>query len=462
MTNAADEVQRYPLKERARRFYRGTLFQAIVLGLVSFTQPGIWGALNNLGAGGQAEPYVVNAANVVTFAIMVVFAPLFGILGNIYGMRWVLVFGTLGYAPYSAALYCNSVYGTQWFLIFGAATCGLSASALWTSEAAIAVGYPEPARRGLYIAIWLAINKIGSVIAGAIQLAINANINSKGSIAPSTYLVLVALQCLGPLLALLISPPEKVLRADGTKVIFGGSNRTFRSELKALGRVFQRKEILLLLPVFISSQWGQTYNGNFLAAYFTVRARALMAFVVAIMGMFLNMATGGLLDVRRYRRSVKARVSWLLIGTLFSAMWIWNILLQIDYASRSVSLDWNSVGFHTGAASYVFFRINYEMIGVWAYWILGSYDSHSDTLALTTGVLRSCESLGSTFSYAVGSTKNASLLVNLLVAAVVFWASVPTSTWASWIVPDVPKGEAESDDEENAPQVERVTITEKA
>ncbi|THV71037.1 hypothetical protein D6C85_07785 [Aureobasidium pullulans] len=49
------------LYQRLHRFYRGTTFQAIILGLVSFTQPGIWDALNSLGAGGQAKPYVVNA-----------------------------------------------------------------------------------------------------------------------------------------------------------------------------------------------------------------------------------------------------------------------------------------------------------------------------------------------------------------------------------------------------------------
>lgn len=30
-----------------KRFYRGTIYQAIILGLVSFTQPGIWDALNS-------------------------------------------------------------------------------------------------------------------------------------------------------------------------------------------------------------------------------------------------------------------------------------------------------------------------------------------------------------------------------------------------------------------------------
>lgn len=127
-----------------------------------------WPSLLGLGAGGLAEPFFVNAANVITFAIMVVLSPVFAVLSNRWSLKWVLVLGTLGFAPYSAALYCNSVYGTQWFLLFGAATCGISvrfalslsfvlpvtdkkqAAALWVSEAAIGVGYPEENRKAAY------------------------------------------------------------------------------------------------------------------------------------------------------------------------------------------------------------------------------------------------------------------------------------------------------------------------
>jgi hypothetical protein len=98
------------------------------------------------------------------------------------------------------------------------------------------------------------------------------------------------------------------------------------------------------------------------------------------------------------------------------------------------------------------------MIGDWAYWILGTYDSHSDTLALTTGGLRGCESLGSTFSYAVGSSKHAWLFVNLILAAVPSWASVPTTTCAAWIVPDLPKGEVGSDDEVREGQFDSIRV----
>ncbi len=53
------------------RWYRSPLFNVIIVGLISFTQPGIWNALNNTGAGGQQEPYLVNGANSLTFGLVI-------------------------------------------------------------------------------------------------------------------------------------------------------------------------------------------------------------------------------------------------------------------------------------------------------------------------------------------------------------------------------------------------------
>lgn len=43
-------------------WYRSTWWSAIALGLCNFAAPGIWGAMNSLGAGGLATPFVVNGA----------------------------------------------------------------------------------------------------------------------------------------------------------------------------------------------------------------------------------------------------------------------------------------------------------------------------------------------------------------------------------------------------------------
>lgn len=58
---------------RLTRWYRSPLFNVILVGLISFTQPGIWNALNNTGAGGQQEPYLVNGANSLTFGYVTFF-----------------------------------------------------------------------------------------------------------------------------------------------------------------------------------------------------------------------------------------------------------------------------------------------------------------------------------------------------------------------------------------------------
>lgn len=71
---------------------------------------------------------------------------------------------------------------------------------------------------------------------------------------------------------------------------------------------------------------------------------------------------------------------------------------------------------------------------VWTYWILGTYDIHVDVLAYTTGILRSFESLGFAIAFGIGASENVSLMANLIVAFVVFWVSVPFTTYASWLV----------------------------
>lgn len=45
---------------RIKLIYRSCLFQIVIVGLVSLCEPGIWTALNNLGAGGQASVSLVH------------------------------------------------------------------------------------------------------------------------------------------------------------------------------------------------------------------------------------------------------------------------------------------------------------------------------------------------------------------------------------------------------------------
>lgn len=187
---------------------------------------------------------------------------------NQIGLKFTLAFGTTGYALYSAALYQNNRYGTQWFIYLGSATCGITAGLFWAAEGAIMLTYPPPETRGRYLAYWLAYRNSGAILGGAINLAFNYSGKRLGKLNWRTYIVFVVLrkfshiwsikivsneakECLGPAVAMLLSPPQKVQRRNGTSVKLL-PRIPAAVELKATLKLMLRKEFLLLYVKFES------------------------------------------------------------------------------------------------------------------------------------------------------------------------------------------------------------------
>ena len=81
------------------KWYRSTFYNMTILGLCNLSAPGIWGAMNSLGAGGAATPKLVNAANALTFCLMVVSCYFSSVLVHYVGIKGALIFGTYAAAP---------------------------------------------------------------------------------------------------------------------------------------------------------------------------------------------------------------------------------------------------------------------------------------------------------------------------------------------------------------------------
>ncbi|KAK9413293.1 putative Major facilitator superfamily domain-containing protein [Seiridium unicorne] len=413
--------------QRLARVYRSCLFQIIIVGLVSLCEPGIWTALNNLGAGGQASPFLNNAANALTYGLMSVGCTIAGGVSNKITPKWTLVLGAAFYTPYAAGLYCNNRYGNEWFMLLGAGLCGIGASLLWASEAAIAVGYPEEAKRGRYIAIWMGIRQLGPLIGGSISLAINVNTRSTGKVSYNTYLGLIAISALGAPFALLLSQPQKVVRSDGTKISYMRQT-SLAVESRAIWRQLKSPYLLLLVPVFLAGQFGVTYQSNYLTTYFTVRSRALASFLTAVLGFGANLTTGLLLDMSRVSQAAKSRGVYIGISVVITACWIWNAIVQVKLTGEpSATFDLGGGSFAGSAfAVYMFFRFFYEALQTYLYWLMGTVGQgeekeghrHGD-IARTTGILRSWESIGSTIAYVVGATHWPNL--NQMILGFVLW-----------------------------------------
>ena len=102
-----------PTKRVQVKWYRSTYYNAVILGLANFCAPGIWGAMNALGGGGEQSPWLVNAANALTFCLMVLTCALSGVFVKYLGIRLTLVLGASGYCLFAAGLYCNNRYGSK-------------------------------------------------------------------------------------------------------------------------------------------------------------------------------------------------------------------------------------------------------------------------------------------------------------------------------------------------------------
>ncbi|TQV97838.1 DUF895 domain membrane protein [Cordyceps javanica] len=374
------------------KWYRSTFFNITILGLCNFAAPGIWGAMNSLGAGGAQKPYLVNTANALTFSLMVVSCLLSSALVRLIGIKGALIFGTLGYAPYAAGLYTNNRFGTEWLVILGAALCGISAGVFWMAEAAIAIAYPEPWNKGKALGYWLTFRVSGQILGGAINLGLNSSRSEAGKVSYAVFLVFIALQCLAPAGALFLTPPEKVQRQDGKKVELGIFNNPW-FEIKATIRLFFSRKFLLLLLLIGQAVYAEAVFFTYLSLWFSVRSRALGSFLSGIIA-----AIGG------------------------NILGIY-ILDNLDSARSMVDMG-NSFG--AGFAVYVFLLLGFQLNYMFLYFIIQNLADSQEQVIRYSALLRGTESAWQAISYGLGSIEIMAQVGNIY---------LNFGLWAAAIVP---------------------------
>lgn len=381
--------------------FRSVPFQIAVACGVSFTAPGMWDALGGLGAGGAAEPYAVSAANALVYGLFAVVCVAAGAINNRIGLRYGLALGAVGYPLYGAGLYTNNVSATTWFMLFGSALCGISAGFFWAAEAAIIIGYPSPRDRAFYLAIWQTAKAAGPIVGGAINLGLNAQKSTSGSVGSATYIVFIAIMCLGLPLALCLSPAEKVWRRDGTKAIVR-KEATWAAEFKAVFALIATRRILLLLPAFFISYFYNGFVSTWLTTYFTVRSRAFSSFFTNFAGIFSSFIIAFLLDRQTIYIKTRARIAFSAIVTILIGTWIWATILQKQFydAPESPVFDWFQGGFGKAYGVVFFWTFAGQAFQQFLYWLVGQYTTDLSSLSRHTGILRGVEALGQTVAWA--------------------------------------------------------------
>ncbi|KAH6967399.1 hypothetical protein EDB82DRAFT_563204 [Fusarium venenatum] len=426
-------------------FRRSVLAQMIICGIIALLGPGLWvrAALlshiwyvERLYVMKTAKLAWVNAGNSLVFGLMGLFCILSPIFVNWIGVKNTLIAGTLGWSVYSAALYQNNRYGTEqvpssiskfrvanhssrWFVILGAAICGVSAGLYWAAEGAIILSYPEHAKRGRYLALWLGFKNSGQLIGGAINLGLNANRSEGGKVSYVTILVFVCLQVLSFPVAFLLAPPDKTQRPDGTHIIVEAKTPA-KEQLRMLWKTITTRKIGLLLPIFFSSWFYWGYASTYLTLYFTVRARALASFLSAITGTLACILFGIFLDTSKITVRSRIRYGFIFSTGLFTLLWIWVLIVQHGFEQRRPDyLDWTSPGFGRAFGIYIMLQTSGNMVQNYLYFLIGTIGDGTLELSRSTGLLRGVESWGQCAAFGINSSKFSPFYTTVI--NVVFW-----------------------------------------
>ncbi|KAK3319395.1 major facilitator superfamily domain-containing protein [Apodospora peruviana] len=419
------QVERHPVT-----WYRSTVFASFMVAGTAFTCPGIFGALNGMGAGGGASPDVSNAANAIVFGIIAIGSLFVGAICNHISPKWTLLIGCLGYAPYAAGLYLVDQYKVEWLLLLGAVTCGLSACFLWVASGAVFLGYTEENRKGFATSLKFSCQNLGASIGGIISLSLNISRSYRGSISKSTYITLMTIMCLGAPFAFLLPSTRKVQRTDGRAVVITKAP-SLLSEFRVLGSLLKNPTVLALMPLMLYAQWFLSYQWQFNYAYFTVRSRALNSMMFYLGGLIASMSLGWFLDWDRLPRPKRAKIGFLIMLVTSGSSWIIGQVVQARYWTTKPTLDWDGDGFGLGCFLFMLWGVSDPLVTTYKYWIAGTLTNNVNEATFLAALINSVGAVGSTFGFVVSAMKtnyNGACAIN----TALFFLAMPGVAWVAF------------------------------
>ncbi|CAO3665628.1 unnamed protein product [Umbelopsis vinacea] len=391
----------------------------------------MFNSLNGLGAGGRMSKDVAltDAANAALYACFAIVGFFAGSIVNKFGPKYTLMVGTVGYIIYSASLWVYDVKENTGFVIAAGAILGCCAGLLWTAQGAIMMAYPSEQQKGRFVSIFWTIFNLGGVLGSLIPLGMNLTNNGTTGVSTGTYTVFVVIMACGTVLCLLIAPPEKVVRKDGTKVEVH-PNLGWKEELKGVLRVVFEWRILVLIPAFLASNWFYAYQFGINAIYFDIQTRALNGVVYWASQIVASILIGQLLDYKGLHRRSRGLLGLFIVGLICMGVWAGGLAFQLTFDRSFASpINWTSPGFGGPFFLYMMYGFTDALYQSYLYWLMGAMSNDSNTLARYAGFYKAVQSAGGAISFGIDAVHTA-----LIVELIICWALVAVSLPLIWLV----------------------------
>ncbi|KAJ3998840.1 MFS general substrate transporter [Lentinula boryana] len=375
--------------------YYHPLTQIVMLGFICFMGPGLFNAVNGLGGGGQLDRTTSANSNVAVYSAFAVVGFFAGSINNTIGSRLTIQLGTFGYCLYIGSYLALNIHANaKAFVVAAGAILGVCAGLLWAAQGSLMLAYPTEAEKGTYIAVFWTIFNLGGVVGSAVALGTNFH-NTAGTVSNSTYIAFVVLTAIGICIPMSMADPKKIVRSDGAKVIVP-LHPSWKTQLLGLWLTLRTDPmILLLFPMFFTSNWFYTWQFNdFNGALFNIRTRSLNSFLYWTSQIFGSIAISFILDSKLQRRT-RAFTGWTILMLMIFVTHIWAYFYQIQYIRPGPSnidmLDERYVG---RVFLYICFGLLDSMWQTTSYWLMGAISNDAGKLAIMVGFYKSLQSAG--------------------------------------------------------------------
>ncbi|KAK7301019.1 hypothetical protein RJT34_11874 [Clitoria ternatea] len=405
--------------------YNSPLVQVILIGLVCFCCPGMFNALSGMGGGGQLDHTASNNSLTALYTTFAIFGILGGGIYNILGPHLTLFAGCSTYVLYTASFLYYNHFQHQAFAIVSGAFLGVGAGLLWASQGAIMTCYPPANRKGTYISIFWSIFNMGGVIGGLIPFILNYHRSEAASVNDGTYIGFMCFMSIGTLLSLVILPPSKVVRDDGSKctnILYSNVS----TECLEILRLFLNWKMLLMLPAAWSSNFFYPYQfNNVNGVMFNLRTRGLNSVFYWGAQMLGSVGIGYMMDFSFKSRRVRGLVGIGVVAILGNVIWGGGLVNQLRYSSNDLpeKLDFMFSGSHFAGPFVLYFSFGLldAMFQSMVYWVIGALADDSEVLSRYTGFYKGMQSAGAAVAWQVDEHKVAflsQLIVNWVLTTI--------------------------------------------
>ncbi|KAI6775962.1 hypothetical protein HG530_002720 [Fusarium avenaceum] len=388
-------------------WYASPKVQLGMVAFVCFMCPGMFNALNGMGAGGRTDAKLVNNMNTALYSTFAVVGFFGGTVVNRLGVKLTLAFGGIGYGIYTISILLEVHFKSDVhaFNIIAGVLLGVCAAMLWTAQGTIMISYPHEHQKGHYFAWFWGIFNMGAVIGSLIPLGDNIDANSKRDVSDGTYIGFTVLMFFGAALALLLCNANDVVRKDGSYVILM-KNPTWQSEFWGLYETIRFEPfVIFLFPMFFSSNWFYVYQQNIVnGAYFSTRTRALNSLLYWLAQIAAAAIWGYLLDLNHIRRSVRAKIALVVLFVLTFVVWGGGYVHQRTYTREMTdaqdfhSKDWKDSGYIGPMFLYLFYGFYDAAWQATVYWFMGALSNSGRRAANYIGFYKGIQSAGAAIS----------------------------------------------------------------